>query len=377
MKKYLLLSFIPLLFLSVSEGQSGICKQCHPTIYREYYQSAHRKASVYNDPVHGAWWKLMSKKKQGGYTCAKCHSPSDPEALEHGILTDNRIQREGPISCVHCHTIDHIQQNDASNTNITTGKTREFFTAEASKKGSGVAHFQTHTSWFGLNRSVENSPFHKINYNNENYYNGNVCMGCHAHTDNEHGVDILMLDAFIDKKDKETCISCHMPQVPGTKVTLKHTPTHAYHGFAGIHNMTEALGKYIDFNVSRTADGFDITIVNHANHALFGQAYREGVLKVSINHNGKERALQPAVFTRVFGKNGKESFPWEATETLKDSLIYGKKKLHYPVKLYKGDTLTLVLGAKRVSEAGMKALHLQKHSELTRFKPLKYGSYHF
>lgn len=376
MKKYLLLSFLFPIFLSAFTAQNRVCKQCHPAIYSEYYDSAHRKASVFNDPVHHAWWKLMPKTKQG-YTCAKCHTPSDSNALKKGVLTENSIQKEEPISCIYCHTIDHIQQHGDYNTNITTGKTREFFTADTSKKGSGVAHFQTHTSWFGLNRSVENSPYHKINYNNDNYYNGNVCMGCHSHTDNGHGFDILMLDAFIDKKDKETCISCHMPQIPGTKVTLKNTPTHAYHGIAGIHNMTEALGKYIDFYVTQTAGGFDITIVNHANHALFGQAYREGVLKVSIERNGKEITLQPALFTRVFGKNGKTTLPWEATETLKDSLIYGKKRLHYPVKLQKDDTLTLVLGVKKISEAGLQALHLQKYRELARFKPLKYESFHF
>ena len=376
MKKYLLLSFIPLLFLSVLAGQSNVCKQCHPTIYREYYQSAQRKASIYNDPVHSAWWKLQPKGEEG-YTCAKCHTPSDNNALKKGVLAENSIQKEEPISCVYCHTIQTIQEDEHANTNVTTGKKREFFTAEPSRKGTGVAAFETHASWFGLSKSVANSPYHKINYNNTNYYNGNVCMGCHAHTDNGHGFDLVMLDAYIDKKDKETCISCHMPQIPGTKVTLKTTKTHAYHGIAGIHNMTEALGRYIDFNVSRTADGFDITIVNHANHALFGQVYREGILKVSILRNGKEIVLPSAVFTRIFGKDGKESLPWEATETLKDSLVYGKKRLHYPVKLQKGDTLTLILGVKRVSEAGLKSLHLQNHSELARFRPLKYGSFRF
>ncbi|SFV90592.1 hypothetical protein MNB_SV-4-917 [hydrothermal vent metagenome] len=376
MKKHLFLLLMLTVILSAATVQNSVCKQCHPTIFSEYYDSAHRKASVFNDPVHATWWKLMPKEKKG-YSCAKCHTPSDSNALKKGMLTKNSIQKEEPISCVYCHTIERIQENDAANTNITTGKTREFFTAEVPKKGSGVAHFQTHTSWFGLSKSVANSPYHKINYNNENYYNGNVCMGCHAHTDNGHGFDLVMLDAYIDKKDKETCISCHMPQIPGTKVTLKETKTHAYHGIAGIHNMTEALGKYIDFNISRTADGFDISIVNHANHALFGQAYREGVLKVSIERNGKEIVLPSAVFTRIFGKDGKETLPWEATETLKDSLIYGKKRLHYPVQLQKGDTLTLILGVKRVSAAGLKALHLQNHSELSKFRPLKYESFRF
>ena len=112
-------------------------------------------------------------------------------------------------------------------------------------------------------------------------------MGCHSHVNNAHGFDVVMLDAYIDKKDKETCISCHMPKVMGSKTKLTDSKMHAYHGIAGLHNLSKDLGKYIDFQIKQNKRGFTLTIVNQANHALFGQAYREGVLQVTIVRDGK------------------------------------------------------------------------------------------
>ncbi|WP_297524593.1 multiheme c-type cytochrome [Sulfurovum sp.] len=372
---FILLALTPALF-AVS-NQSKVCQKCHPAIYSEYYNSSHRKASVVNDPIHKACWNQYPKSAKG-YTCAKCHSPTDKKVMKTGILTENdEIQREEPISCAFCHTIKEVDKGTLSNTNISTGKLKEFFTAEKSKKGTKTAHFETKSSWFGLIKTSQNSPYHKINYNNENYYNGNVCMGCHSHTDNNHGLDIVMLDALIDKNDKNTCISCHMPQVPGSKVTLHQSKTHAYHGIAGIHNMNKSMGKYIDFKVKQTADGFSIDVINHANHALFGQPYREGKLLVSLQRDGKTLPLKPFVFTRILAKDGKPAMPWNADATLKDTLIYAHKKIDYAQPLQKGDTLSITLGIQLLSKEGAKALNLEKESQTTRLRILKEETVHF
>ena len=198
-----------------------------------------------------------------------------------------------------------------SNTNINTGKMKEFYTAETSRKGTKTAKFETESSWFGLVKTAKNSPYHKIDYNNENYYNGNVCMGCHSHTNNEHDFDIVMLDALIKKDDKNTCVTCHMPQVLGSKVTINETKTHAFHGIAGIYHMNKEMGKYIDFNVSKTDKGFSVDVINQANHALFGQALREGKLKASIERDGKIITLEPFIFTRILSKDGKRNHALE------------------------------------------------------------------
>ena len=370
MQRFVLL----LLTLSVSlfalSNESKICQKCHPIIYNEYYASSHRKASVFNNPIHKAYWEKHPKDEKG-YTCAKCHSPTDKNVMQTGILKENDIQKDEPISCVYCHTIKEVDNGKMSNTNISTGKMKEFYTAEESRKGSKTAAFETESSWFGLVKKSKNSPYHKIDYNNENYYNGNVCMGCHSHTNNEHDFDIVMLDALIKKEDKNTCVTCHMPQVLGSKVTINETKTHAFHGIAGIYHMNKEMGKYIDFKVSKTDKGFSVDVINQANHALFGQALREGKLKAYIERKGKTITLEPVVFTRILAKDGKEAMPWDATGTLKDTLIYAHKNADYNTTLQAGDVLTLTLGVLLLTDKGAKALGLGENKEVSKFRILK------
>ncbi len=376
MLKFFTLTALFTLSLFATSNESKVCQKCHPIIYDEYYDSAHRKSSIYNNPLHKAFWDKHPKDAKG-YTCAKCHTPTDKKAVETGIITDNAIQREEPISCVFCHTIKEVDKGEMSNTNISTGAKKEFFTAEPSKKGSKTATFETKSSWFGLVKTSQSSPYHKIDYNNENYYNGNVCMGCHSHTNNEHGFDTVMLDAMIDKNDKNSCISCHMPQVLGSKVTLKDSKTHAYHGIAGIYHMNREMGKYIDLKVQQNTEGFSVNVINRSNHALFGQALREGVLNATITRDDKTIDLPPFIFTRILGEDGKETMPWRATESLKDTLVYGKKEIFFKTPLLKNDTLTLTIGVKLITKKGAKALELQNSPEMRKLRVLKVQHFQF
>lgn len=371
--------FYPLFFTLLSAvllnaNESKVCKQCHPVIYDEYYKSSHRNSSVFNNPIHNAMWQAHPKVQEG-YTCAKCHSPSDKEALQKGILTSNETQIHEPISCVYCHSIKDVQEGDGSNANVIHNKAREFFTAQEGKEGK--ATYKKEVSWFGLKKEPKSSPFHKIDYDNKNYYSGNVCMGCHSHTNNEHGLDIIMLDALISDKDKNSCVTCHMPQVPGTKVTINETKTHAYHGIAAIHQNTQMMGEHIDFKVSKANGGFNVELVNRANHALFGQAFRQGVLKAEIKRGGSVIELEPFVFERILAKDGADAMPWEADEIKKDTLIYAKKTVAFDESLKSGDRLTLTLGVQRISKDGAKKLGLESNKELTKFKVLKIETFDF
>ena len=376
MKKTLYITLLLLISSFSYANESKVCQKCHPIIYGEYYKSSHRNASTLNNPIHKALWDKHPKGAEG-YSCAKCHSPSDKELMATGILKENKIQKEEPISCVYCHTIQSVKEGTNSNTNITTNKKREFYTAQADKKGSKKAEYKTQSSFFGLVKVSQNSPYHKIDYNNENYYSGNVCMGCHSHVNNEHSFDITMLDAMIDEKDKNSCVTCHMPQVSGTKVTINESKTHAFHGIAGIYHMSKAMGKYIDFSIVKKENSFSVKIINNSNHALFGQAFREGVLKVKVLRNGKTIELKPFIFTRILAKDGKEVMPWLANETLKDTLIYAKKDVRFDSKILTGDKVTLTLGVRRISKEAAKKLNLQSNKEVTKLKVLKVESFNF
>ncbi len=376
MQKILLLLLTLSISLFAVANESKVCQKCHPIIYDEYYDSSHRKASIYNNPVHKAFWDKHPKGEKG-YTCAKCHSPSDLKSVKEGVIEENYTQVNEPISCVFCHTIKDVDEGKMANTNISTGETKEFFTAEPSKKGEKKAAFETESSWFGLVTTSKASPYHKIDYNNENYYNGNVCMGCHSHTNNEHSFDITMLDAMIDKNDKNTCVTCHMPQVIGSKVTINETKTHAYHGIAGIYHMNKEMGKYIDLEVTKSEEGFSVKVINKSNHALFGQALREGKLKAKIIRGDKEIELAFFSFTRILAKDGKEAMPWAANGTIKDTLLYAKREINFAQKLLQGDTLVLTVGVQLLTEKGAKALDLQENKEVTKFRVLKIQKFNF
>ena len=343
---------------------SQVCKQCHPLIYEEYSISMHAQSSVYKDIVHKAAWEKYPDK--ANYSCGKCHTPSDVDTLQSKSPKKTRIATEEPISCVYCHSIKEIDDEN----NILSGKYKEFYTAEKGKKG--VANFGEERSFFGLFTKPKNSPFHKINYTNDNYYNGNVCMGCHSDTQNSHGIEVLMLDAAIEKNDKYTCIKCHMSKTKGSKTTIYNTRFHASHKFAGAYNLQEELGKYIDIAVQKKKSGFNIEIHNQANHALFGGMFRQGILKVTIERERRQIDLEPFVFERVLGKNAKATLPWEANEVLKDTLVYAKRRIFFDTNLKKGDRIHIVLGIVALSKNSARLLDLVEEKKLQKMRVLKH-----
>ena len=86
------LILIILMFLNIQASQeisSNTCKACHPTIYSEFYNSSHRKASIFEDPIHKAVWDLHPNKQNESYTCAKCHTPSDLKLLDNLKISCN------------------------------------------------------------------------------------------------------------------------------------------------------------------------------------------------------------------------------------------------------------------------------------------------
>ena len=58
---------------------SNTCKACHPTIYSEFYDSSHRKASIFENKVHKGMWDLHPDKQKESYSCAKCHKLYEPK----------------------------------------------------------------------------------------------------------------------------------------------------------------------------------------------------------------------------------------------------------------------------------------------------------
>ncbi len=341
--------------------QNTTCKRCHPKIFNEYQNSMHKKASIFNDPVHKAVWDKHPNKKKGNYTCAKCHTPEDTALLNKQTkLSPNSIQLNKPIACQTCHQIKDIEKHQKSNQNIYTKKPKTFYSADHKRKGTKLT-FHDKTSFFGLFHTTEGSPYHNIDYSNENFYNGNVCMGCHSHKENEKG--FVVCDMEVKQNDtKQNCISCHMPQIKGSFVNQHNTKTHAYHGSNIVTASPAMLEKYVTFSLKKQANGFTITLENKANHTLFPHPLRLAVLKLYIKREGKIIKLKEEKFSRIIGANGKPTPPWLATTILKDSAIkaYEKRKIEYTTPLQKGDQVIVKFGYHIVNPKMAKKLGIKE-----------------
>ena len=332
------------------------CKACHPIIYNEFQDSMHKKSSINEDKIHKAVWDKHPAKAKGKYKCAKCHTP-------------NNKSHEG-MTCVSCHTITSIQEHSKSNKNIYETKPKTFYSAEKGAENKKLIYKET-SSWFGLVTKTIGSPYHDIDYTNEIYYTGKVCMGCHSHKQNSHKFNVCKTDAKGAKNKEENCITCHMPKIKGSSTSIRDSATHAFHGFAGARNAPEMLSKYIDLSYKKSAKGFDITIHNNTPHPLMTHPLRVVELKTRLKRDGKAKELKKYTFIKVIGTEGKPSMPWLATEIVKDTMLKADEKrlLSFDTPLKKGDEIEVILGYRVVNPKAGKKLGLDK--SFSEFKPLK------
>jgi len=363
MKDWVLLLFVVISTQSYATLENTTCQRCHPVIYAEYQNSMHAKASIFKDPVHKAVWDKHPAKAKGKYKCAKCHTPSDKQLMAgESTLIENEVQQTEPISCQLCHKIESIEKHTKANKNIMSTEEKTFFSANKILKGQKVI-FKEESHLLGLFKTKTGSPYHDIDYSNENFYNGNMCMGCHSHKQNSQGFAVC--DMEIKQGDsKETCISCHMPQVKGSLANQKESATHAFHGHT-IHAVTPTtLSKYIKLTVDTNEHGFIVNIKNEATHTLFSQPLRLNQLRVSIEREGKVTPLETKSFVKVIGKDGKPAMPWLANEVLKDTLIKAleTRKVSYSTVLKKDDVVLLEFGYYLVNPKAAKKLGITDES---------------
>ncbi len=341
------------------------CKACHTNIYDEYYTSMHANSTPQKDPIHGSVWDQHPKNlKFEQYTCGKCHTPAannldDMKAKGKKALVkaDNPTHQTG-VSCAYCHRIESIELHKKHNTNIISKKEK---------------------SYFGTLKDNIDSPYHGIKTeNNEHMANGNVCIGCHSHKKNKHGLNVCSTN-IANEMDGANCVSCHMPKVEGSISDMRETSKHAFHGFPGAHFHSDMMTKHVDISLLRQIDNFIVNIDNRTSHALLLHPLRTAVLKVNVVRDGKKTQLKDEVFVRVIGHKGKPAMPWAASVTLKDSMIQANEKraTKYDFKILKGDRVEVVLGWFLVNPKALKALKLENEKVATEFTEFKKVSFNF
>jgi hypothetical protein len=377
---YIVIGFSISLMANVPKNDT--CKGCHPTIYKEFTKSAHKKSTIYNDAIHKSVWDIHPASKKNKYACAKCHTPTDTRVLnalkedKPAVLSNDSAQNEG-ISCVSCHSINsiekHAKPHDKNILIDNNNKRPTLYAASEEKRGTTVK-YETKSTFLGMFKSTTGSPYHDIDYSNDIFYNGKVCMGCHSHKENKHNQNICTTEAKGAIDEKSNCITCHMPQVQGSATTIVQSKTHTFHGFSGTRNKPEMLAKYLKIDYKQTTNGFAITLKNEATHNLLLHPLRLGKLNIKIRTNDRKiKVLKSIPFLKVLGHKGKPAMPWIATEIYKDNMLKAGevRTINYDTAVTTGDNIEVEFGYYLVNPKVQKKLNLINNEEATRFNILK------
>jgi len=358
------------------------CKMCHPKIYKEYKTSAHSKATIYEDAIHKAIWDMHPLKKKNKYTCAECHTPADVrilKALKEGdaaIPQDDELHHEA-IACITCHSIQSIKSHPESHDEIVlvdNDKKRPVVFA-ANKNDKGL--YERERSTFGMFKCKSRSPYHDINYTNEIFYAGKICLGCHQHMENKYGQNICTTQSEGAMNEASNCITCHMPKIEGSIASAPMSTTHRFHGFAGTRNRSDLLAKYLKIDFKKRLSGFEIILKNEASHNLLLHPLRVGKLNVSIKRGENTEKLKSISFMRILGAESKPAMPWMATEVFKDNMLKAdeKRMIKYDIKVTSGDIVEVEFGYYLVNPKMHKKLGLTDNKEATKFNILKTKSF--
>ncbi|RLA75510.1 MAG: hypothetical protein DRG11_00865 [Epsilonproteobacteria bacterium] len=375
---YILLFFASLVFANIAgipndyeiKGRfapNKECVRCHLDIYMEFKQSKHKNTNILNNPIHKAMFKTNPLSKQNRYTCAKCHSPTSKNindiAKGKKLLNNKNKEDTQGISCAYCHRIESIKQHNKEYKNIISKQKLRYF----SKR-----------------KQILDSPFHDVNTTNQQFNNGNICLACHTqHTKEKNLVSKKnqMYCVFSNSNDKgenknnnkQNCITCHMPQIEGSLSDRLDTATHAYHGFAGIGKDSFMLNKYVDMNISKSGDGFDITITNNSTHDLLLHPIRGLYLKVSIQKDGKTvKTFKTIEFKKETIQTKQKPLSWLECSLSYKNTIKPKQTKEYFFKyiLSKNDIVTAKLLYKQIRDKIAKKAKLKK-AKFMLFKEIK------
>ncbi|MRI58810.1 MAG: hypothetical protein C6H99_04815 [Epsilonproteobacteria bacterium] len=308
------------------------CIRCHLDIYEEYRSSPHFNSTIYRDEVHRkVFEKYVKATGAKEYKCAKCHTP---ELKDKTIANfdKNRELIDEAVACAYCHRIEKIEHHPKANKNIILPK-------------KGV--------YYGTREPQTRSDYHKIINTNPIHKNGDTCMGCHSHKQNAHGFVVCRTES--NNTMKQNCVTCHMPQVPGSLSDRVNTPTHAYHGFAGLQSDPKKLAKYIHIELV-SKNPLTIAIKNDAPHALLLHPLRVLRLKVAVQDKNDTKTFEKS-FVRLIGKDGNPTPPWVATEVVKDTMIKKGERRVVKFDIDAGDAVIDVeLGVFRVNPKMAKKL---------------------
>jgi hypothetical protein len=197
---------------------SAKCAQCHRAIYTQWTDSMHAHAlttptmvTQTNQDLMGAF--VDAPNADSTKFCINCHGPQVAAAASTPNLPQALPGGEEGVSCTSCHHFD----GDPS---IGNG-------GFASGYQKGIVAGGTN---FGNLDAPTANPFHQSSTGRAFADPNLLCQSCHEvwldRNENgviEKGVDLVLQttwDEYVDYKTAggtETCVSCHLPEVPGLR----------------------------------------------------------------------------------------------------------------------------------------------------------------
>lgn len=201
--------------VTVSADAPETCATCHPAVYAEWTESMHSRAHHDADPVYGAM-RAFRMEKQGAAVaerCSLCHNPRDVAAPESA-------EAKTGVSCGTCHEFAATHPVDA-----------ERVGANALVRGPPNLMRGPHDVADGTSPVHANGPAQPALVDGVT-----VCRACHEREVNPAGVETCTTgEEFTAAKTTDTCVSCHMPEVPAPSGPVTARPTHRSHAFLGPH----------------------------------------------------------------------------------------------------------------------------------------------
>lgn len=293
--------FIASILLAQNETLDVVenCATCHEDIVKQWQGSMHALSTLDKDVLYRGMYEWAKEDTKGKITkkCKNCHTPY---YYLKDTLYVSEMDRERPVDCIYCHSIDSIHKEPVFSSLMYAGNDND------------------------------KSDYHTIR-SRAHFENEKLCMQCHAELTNPNQVAICTTgDEFYNQsKSKSKCQSCHMPEVQGYKSSESDSISEIHaHTFLGPHNEEFLKGS---LKISGEANGNKLTIVidnSKTPHSYpTGTPLRMVLLKViGLDRNGKivyqnwqknpVKEDKQAVFVRMFADNegNMPSPPWMAVK---------------------------------------------------------------
>lgn len=212
-------------------GRSASCGQagCHPDVFAQWTESAHRFSS-FNNPYYRASIEAMVERKGNGPTrwCASCHDPlvlfSGRFSTEAPVDMDHATAQAG-LTCLSCHAIEGLRDLKGNGRYVMAAPD-EYPLARSDNPLGTWLHNRLVRSKPEPHRNAMLKPMHRTQEFCGSCHKVSLPPGVNAYRwkrgQNEYdawqasGTSGNTVRSFYLPPAAQTCTSCHMPLVPST-----------------------------------------------------------------------------------------------------------------------------------------------------------------